>query len=176
VRRVAIFGNAGGGKSTLARRLAATTGLPLHAVDRMRFRDGGGPVPEAEYLSRHAELLRGEAWIIEGFGSVETAFARFDRADTLIHVDLPLILHRWWVTKRLIKGLFVQPEGWPARSPIWRSSLSSYRVIGPCDRHLTPRYRRVIQEMAGTKRVHSLTSPAAIRRFIDAVAQEHRRV
>ena len=29
MRRVAVFGNAGGGKSTLARRLAALTGLPL---------------------------------------------------------------------------------------------------------------------------------------------------
>jgi adenylate kinase family enzyme len=172
MRRVAIFGNAGGGKSTLARRLAEITGLPLHALDRLRYRDGGGLIPEADYLARHEELLRGEAWIIEGFGSVETAFERFDRADTLIHVDLPLHVHRWWVTKRLIKGFFVQPEGWPARSPIWRSSLSSYRVIGPCDRHLTPRYRRVIQDMAGRKRVHRLTSAAAIRRFLRDVARE----
>jgi adenylate kinase family enzyme len=29
MKRVAIFGNAGGGKSTLARELAAITGLPL---------------------------------------------------------------------------------------------------------------------------------------------------
>ncbi|MBS7791787.1 hypothetical protein KTR66_17440 [Roseococcus sp. SDR] len=174
MRRVAIFGNAGGGKSTLARRLADITGLPLHGVDRLRFRDGGGLVPEAEYLTRHAELLRGEGWIIEGFGSVGTAFERFDAADTLIHVDLPLVVHRWWVTKRLIKGVFVNPEGWPARSPVWRSSLSSYRVIGPCHRHLTPRYRRLIQDMAGTKRVHHLTSPAAIRRFLRQVAQEFR--
>jgi adenylate kinase family enzyme len=73
VRRVAIFGNAGGGKSTLARRLALITGLPLHAVDRLRFRDGGGAIPEAEYLAHHASLLPEEAWIIEGFGGVGPA-------------------------------------------------------------------------------------------------------
>jgi adenylate kinase family enzyme len=37
MRRVAIFGNAGGGKSTLARRLAELTKLPLYVVDMMQF-------------------------------------------------------------------------------------------------------------------------------------------
>ena len=32
MKRVAVFGNAGGGKSTLARRLAELTRLPLHVV------------------------------------------------------------------------------------------------------------------------------------------------
>lgn len=175
MRRVAIFGNAGGGKSTLARYLADVTGLPLHAVDRLRFRDGGGAVPEADYLARHAALLREDAWIIEGFGSVSSAWERFAAADTLIHLDLPLALHHWWVTKRLIKGVFVNPEGWPANSPIWTSSISSYKVLWACHRHLTPRYRQFIGEMAGSKRVRHLTSPAAIRAFRDLVAREFRR-
>ena len=34
-------------------------------------------------------------------------------ADTLVYVDLPLFRHYRWVTKRLVKGLFVNPEGWP---------------------------------------------------------------
>jgi len=38
MKRVAIFGNAGGGKSTLARKLAAITGLPLHVIDKIRYR------------------------------------------------------------------------------------------------------------------------------------------
>jgi adenylate kinase family enzyme len=40
MRRVAIFGNAGGGKSTLARCLAELTHLPLYVVDMMQFRAG----------------------------------------------------------------------------------------------------------------------------------------
>ena len=37
MRKVAVFGNAGGGKSTLGRRLAELTGLPLYVVDMMQF-------------------------------------------------------------------------------------------------------------------------------------------
>lgn len=39
MNRVAVFGNAGGGKSTLARKLSELTGLPLRR--RMPMRDQG---------------------------------------------------------------------------------------------------------------------------------------
>src|SRR6185436_5260435 len=45
MKRVAVFGNAGGGKSTLARRLAELTRLPLYPLDMIQFRAGGGKVP-----------------------------------------------------------------------------------------------------------------------------------
>ena len=49
MRRVAVFGNAGGGKSTLARRLAEITHLPLHSLDTIKYKPGGGEVPRDEY-------------------------------------------------------------------------------------------------------------------------------
>lgn len=168
MRRVAVFGNAGGGKSTLARRLAEITGLPLHVIDKIQYRPGGEKVPHERYLEAHADLLRQEAWIIDGFGCVASAWERFAAADTLVHVDLPLAVHHWWVTKRLITGIFADPEGWPAGSPIWSSSVSSYKVLWRCHRWLTPRYRQFVAE-ASSKRVHHLRSPRDIREFVEAV-------
>jgi adenylate kinase family enzyme len=57
MRKVAVFGNAGGGKSTLARQLAEVTRLPLYPLDTIQFKPGGGEVPHAEYLKAHKELL-----------------------------------------------------------------------------------------------------------------------
>ena len=173
MKRVAIFGNAGGGRSALARRLAELTRLPLHVIDMMRFRTGGVPVPHEEYLKAHADLLRQEAWIIDGFENVACAWERFSRADTLVHVDLPLVTHHWWVTKRLIKGLFASPPGWPEGSPVWASSMSSYKVLWPCHRTLTPRYRQLIADAAGAKRVHALKSRAEITAFLETVGREY---
>jgi len=42
MQRLAVFGNAGGGKSTLARRLAELTRLPLDPLDLIQFKTGGG--------------------------------------------------------------------------------------------------------------------------------------
>jgi adenylate kinase family enzyme len=130
MKRVAIFGNAGGGKSTLGRRLAELTGLPLYVVDMMQFRSSGIQVPRHEFLQAHADLLRRDGWIIDGFGGAAVAWERFAAADTLIYVDLPLLTHYIWVTKRLIKGLFANPKVGPktalcgaARS----TAIGSYR-------------------------------------------------
>jgi len=110
MKKVAVFGNTGGGKSTLAKRLADLTRLPLYPVDMLQYRAGGAEVPHEEYLKAHADLLRRDEWIIDGFGCVASAWERFSRADTLVYIDLPLVTHHWWVTKRLIKGLLVTPR------------------------------------------------------------------
>ena len=175
MKRVAIFGNAGGGKSTLARELAAITGLPLHVIDKLQFRPGGEPVPHEEYLRAHAALLARDEWIIDGYGCNRTVWERLDAADTLIHVDLPLATHTLWVTKRFLTGLFVAPKGWPEGSPIVSSSISSYRVLWPCHSRLTPRYRAYVSEAAQRKRVFHLRSRGELKRFLENMKTEHAR-
>jgi adenylate kinase family enzyme len=172
MQRVAIFGNSGGGKSTLARRLAELTDLPLHTVDMMQFGAGGVPVPQDEYLKAHAEVLCQDRWIIDGYGGFAPCWERLAKADTLIYVDLLLVRHAWWVTKRLLKGVLSDAPGWPQNSPVWSSTVSSYGVLWPCHRRLTPRYRLFIADAALAKRVHHLRSPAAIRAFLDVVKHD----
>ena len=129
MKKVAVFGNAGAGKSTLAKRLAAITRLPVYPIDLIQFKPGGGEVPQEEYLKAHEDLLRKDEWIIDGFGSVASAWERFSKVDTLVYIDLPLLTHHWWVTKRLIRGLLINPEGWPENSPIWSSTISSLKCF-----------------------------------------------
>lgn len=173
MKRVAVFGNTGGGKSTLARDLARLTQLPLYPLDLIQFRAGGGKVPDEAFLKAHSDLLRQDAWIIDGYGTLASAWERFAAADTLVYIDLPLLTHYRWVTKRLIKGLFVAPEGWPERSPLWRSTMNGYKVAWLCHRRLTPRYRQLVADAGSSKEVHHLTSPAEMKAFLDAVRREY---
>jgi adenylate kinase family enzyme len=170
MKRVAVFGNAGGGKSTLAKRLAELTRLPLYPLDMIQFRAGGGAVPHQEYLEA---LLRRDEWIIDGFGCVASAWERFSKADTLVYIDLPLVTHHWFVTKRLIKGLLVTPEGWPDNSPIWSSTVNSYKVLWLCHRRLTPRYRQLVADAAASKPVRHVKSRAEMTAFLDAISCEY---
>jgi adenylate kinase family enzyme len=175
MKRVAVLGNAGAGKSTLAKRLGALTGLPLHPLDLVEYRTDGERVSHHEYLAAHASLLLQDEWIIDGYGDAASAWERFSRADTLVYIDLPLATHYWWATKRLLKSPFVHPEGWPARSPIWSSTLSCYRTIWRCHRRLTPRYRQLVADAASSKRVHHLRSAAEMTTFLAAVERESTR-
>jgi hypothetical protein len=157
----------------LARQLAVITGLPLHVIDKLQFKDGGAAVPHEDYLKLHRDLMAQENWIIDGYGDTTTILERCGVADTLIHVDLSLSVHYWWVTKRLINGLFADLDGWPKGSPLWRSTMSSYRTIPLCDRYLTPRYRRLVTELASSKRVAHLRSPRELAAFLDNVRNDY---
>jgi adenylate kinase family enzyme len=181
MRKVAVFGNAGGGKSTLARRLAEITGLPLYTLDIVQYPGGqyrskeknGGKIPHDEYLKIHKDILARVQWIVDGFDSVELAWERFAAADTLVYIDLPMLTHYWGVTTRFAAGLFQNPKGWPENSPIWESTLDGYRVVWLCHRRLTPRYRKLVVDAASSKRVHHLRSRAEMKAFLQETQQRH---
>ncbi|OKH18896.1 adenylate kinase [[Limnothrix rosea] IAM M-220] len=169
MKRVAVFGNTGGGKSTLSRQIAAASGLPLHILDKVQFQPGGIPVPPEEFQQAHQEILDSETWVIDGFGNLKMLWQRLDIADTLVYIDLPIYIHFWWVTKRFITGYFNPPEGWPENSPLWKSSMNSYKVLYLCEKHLAPKYREYVEKAKQTKEVHHLRSPKEIAKFIESI-------
>ncbi|AFZ31771.1 hypothetical protein Glo7428_3285 [Gloeocapsa sp. PCC 7428] len=165
MKKVAVFGNAGGGKSTLSKRLSEITNLPLYVLDKIQYPSGDTEVSEEEYQHIHEKILATDRWIIDGFGCMKTLWLRLNEADTLVFVDLPLYVHFWWMTKRLVIGYFKPPEGWPQKSPILKSSLRSYRVLWLCHKYLTPKYRQYIQQAQSIKSVYHIQSPAQILQF-----------
>jgi hypothetical protein len=158
----------------MARRLAGLTGLPLYPLDVIQYPTGAAKIPHDEYRRIHTELLGRDAWIIDGYGCRKSAWERFAAADTLIYIDLPLTRHFAWITKRLLNGMFKTPEGWPDGSPMIKSTISSYRVLWLCHRHLTPQYRELVAEAQDGKRVHHLKSVSEIESFLSAVGLERR--
>jgi adenylate kinase family enzyme len=174
MKKIAVFGNAGGGKSTLSKKLSEITRLPLHILDRVQYQAGGIAVPPAEYQRIHGQILATDRWIIDGFGCMETLWLRLDAADSLIFVDLPLYWHFWWVTKRMLTGGFDPPVGWPVNSPIWKSSMTSYRALWLCHKFLTPKYQEYVEKAKTTKNVYHLRSPQEITDFLISIASQQR--
>lgn len=170
MKKVAVFGNAGGGKSTLSRKLSEITSLPLYVLDKIKYEAGGVEVPEEDYKRIHQEIVNSDQWIIDGFGSMDTLWPRFDEADCLVFVDLPIYTHFWWVTKRWITGYVNPPEGWPERSPLLKSSMNSYCALWLCHKRLTPRYREYVKKAQMTKRVYHLQSVEQISQFLESIA------
>ncbi|MGB3507700.1 MAG: adenylate kinase [Microcoleaceae cyanobacterium] len=172
MKKVAVFGNAGGGKSTLSKQLSAMTNLPLHILDKIKYGAGGIEVPDSDYQLIHEEILGTDEWVIDGFGSMETLWIRLNEADTLIYIDLPFSVHLWLVTKRFLTGFFLPPDGWPERTPILKSSINSYRNLWLCHKYLTPKYRDYVQQVQNTKCVYHLRSIEQIADFLKLIERQ----
>ena len=84
MKRVAIVGTPGAGKSTLARELGARAGLPVIHLDQHHFLPGWQRKSDEEWDRIAAELLAGDSWVMDGAFAMEEAIAR---ADTIVFLD-----------------------------------------------------------------------------------------
>jgi adenylate kinase family enzyme len=91
VKRVAIIGSGGAGKSVFARELGRITGLPVIHLDVLFWRPGWMPTPPEEWSAQEAEIVARDRWILDGnYGSTQEA--RLRRADTVYFLDLPRLV------------------------------------------------------------------------------------
>jgi adenylate kinase family enzyme len=166
MRRVAIIGNAGGGKSRLAHAIAVKHDLPLHAVDQFQWRPGWEPVPEAEMTKGLDALIAGEKWIIDGWGPWPSLERRFIAADTIILVDHPLWVHFWWAAERQIACARGEgrPDG-PEGCNMLDVTQPLFKMIWDIDRGLMPKLRTFIGTLENGRQIHRITSPAQLDEF-----------
>ena len=146
VERIAVIGNAGGGKSTLARALATRRGLPYFEVDALLWRDDWQLAPEDEYEAEHARLIAEPRWVIDGLGRLDSLAARLARASEIVLVDLPLWMHCWLAAERQIawaRGEIAHP---PAGAKQMPPTEALFRAIHEVDRDWMPEVRRLVAE------------------------------
>jgi len=89
---VVILGSAGAGKSMVATSISRRTGLPVVHLDVLFWRHGWMPAAREEALHDFGAAIAGDRWILDGNFLADQSGAeddRFDRADTVIFLDLP---------------------------------------------------------------------------------------
>jgi adenylate kinase family enzyme len=121
MKRVAVVGCSGVGKTTFSRLLAEKTGLPLVHLDYYHHeQDKDYPHNREAWIKRVEPLIAEEGWVMDG--NYQSTFPlRFARADTIIFFDYP----RWRALLGIYKRRFQyrttrradMPEGWIERIP-----------------------------------------------------------
>lgn len=119
-KKIAIIGNAGAGKSTLAIKLQNKLNLPLYHLDQYFWKPGWQEPDRNEFEKIHHKLCDQPSWIIEGM-AIRFFEYRARQADIIIFLDVPTYKCFYRVFKRTIfnfgKVLKTSAPGCPERGP-----------------------------------------------------------
>ena len=164
-QRIMVMGSSGSGKSTMAKKLGALTGLPVTHLDTLSWRPGWVEAPKGELEAKLAEVIAQPEWIIDGNYSKHLRAERLARADTVIYLDFS----RYTCLYRAFKRLFMyhgktRPDigaGCPERITWWLVKwIWTYpKRKGPVLAWLA--------EIQPPKRVYHLKGNRAVRRFLE---------
>lgn len=170
MQRIAVIGNSGGGKSTLARKLAARHGLPHAEIDALLWRPNWQLTPAEIYEADHDRLIAGESWVADGLGSLASIPPRLSRATEIVLIDMPFWQHCWLAAERQIAWATGRIDNAPAGLAEMPPTEAVFRNLWEVDQGWMPEVRRLIsQEAAGGKRVHCIASVEALQAFVDAL-------
>ena len=168
MRRIAVIGNGGGGKSTLARALGQHLGLPVHEVDEVQWLPGWRRAPLDEVAHILERWAAEDSWIIDGFGPWPVIDRRMARADTIVYVDLPFRTHLWWAAKRQVVSL-ARRRAWAGQSSP-PPSLLLLRTLRRVHAMRSDLLEVVTKTGRGAKLVH-LRSPREMSDWLRAVTR-----
>jgi len=171
MKRIAIVGCSGAGKSTFARRLHGFLKVPLIHLDQLFWKEGWVMVDREEFLKSTHEVYQQPEWIIDG-NYLSSASERFKHCDTIIHLDYPTHVCLYRTIKRTLSGYgrtrLDMTEGCPERFD-WEffNYVLTYR------RKMRPRLMEAIREnKADSCRIVTLQAAVQAEAFLSDVASE----
>jgi adenylate kinase family enzyme len=135
-------------------------------LDSIVYKANGEFVEREVFEQAHESILSSESWIIDGFGPLGSFNTRLEAADTLVYIDLPYPISYWFVTKRMLKGLFVKPEGWPDGSSVIKGTIQSYKTLKLCPKFWNDDFRAQLELRAKEKEVHIIRSVSELNNFV----------
>ena len=172
MKRIAVIGASGSGKTSLGRSLAALLELPYVELDALHH---GPNWTEASSEELQAAVLRElerheEGWVIDGNYERKIGDLVVERADTVVWLDLPLALILLRLLRRTAGRIVRRTELWNGNRETIRNALFSrdslfawtVRSHGRHRRHQPGRLARL-----DVRLVH-LRSPAEVRRWLAA--------
>jgi adenylate kinase family enzyme len=129
LRRVAVVGATGTGKSHLAQALAQRLRLPYVELDGLYWEPGWKPAARDVFRARVTEALAGQDWVADG-NAHQARDIVWHRATALVWLDYALPLVLWRLARRTLFRLIAgELERHGNREPLGHAIFSRDSVL-----------------------------------------------
>jgi len=163
--KIAIVGNPGSGKSTVASTLQEILGIPLYHLDQYFWKPGWQRPDRNEFAKIHHELCDKDEWIIEGMATRLFEY-RAARADIIIFLDMPLLLCFYRIFKRAIicfgRVGYSSAQGCPEQLPS-REFLS---YVWSFNRKRKPAIEAILEKYKNQKQIFVIKNKTELKKLI----------
>ena len=122
-RRVNVKGTSGSGKSTFARELAHRLDVPYVELDALHHGPNWSEPTDEEFRARVSEAMTPAGWVIDGNYEAKLGDTVLAEADTIVWLDLPLLLKLRRIWKRTTHRIRNDVELWSGNRETWRNAL-----------------------------------------------------
>ena len=124
MERVSVVGCSGAGKTTLGRRLAGILDVPFVELDGLVHQPGWTSCPRTSSAAEVRRSCAGDRWVVDGNYHSMVQDLVWDRADTVVWLDLP----RWRVTGRVVSRTLRRVV---TRQELWKGNREQLRTSQP---------------------------------------------
>jgi adenylate kinase family enzyme len=174
VRRVALQGTSGSGKTTVGRTLAALLGVQFVETDALVHGPGWTETDDAELRATLAPVVTADGWVIDSDYRRKLGTYVLEHAETVVWLDLPLqvCLTRLW--RRTVPRIRNGEELWNGNRESWRNAFWGWEslFVWAIRKHVSQR-RRLPELLRRPELAHlevvRLRTPAAVADWLRSV-------
>lgn len=125
MKRIAVVGTTGSGKTTLGEKLSKHLGVPFVDLDTLFWLPGWQESSVDAFRQKVEQVTFPEAWVIAGNYSKARDII-WARADTLVWLDYPLLVSLWQLFGRTVRRIVSQEDLWgTGNRETWRKQFLS---------------------------------------------------
>ena len=123
MRRVAVVGVSGNGKTTIARKLAARHGLPYVELDALCHLPGWAEATDEDFRRDVEAAMESGGWVLDGTYEHKLGDLVYERADTVVWLDQPLPLVLFRLIRRAVRDIVTQRDLFNGNRQTWRMAF-----------------------------------------------------